>query len=130
MALTRYSEWTGLVAGGPFGRSCDHLQNRWSASLAMSTDGSFPSRPRQFLNSNRHDGHYIPLRSTDTFPSVNMRSESNPIRFAEVAGPHYPCLNRLLAPEGLKYPRIGEFCCRSWHRRALPYVAQGLFRRG
>jgi hypothetical protein len=24
------------------------LQNRWSASLAMSTDGSFPSRPRQF----------------------------------------------------------------------------------
>jgi hypothetical protein len=22
--------------------------NRWSASLAMSTDGSFPSRPRQF----------------------------------------------------------------------------------
>ncbi len=27
------------------------LQNRWSASLAMSTDGSFPSRPRQFLNS-------------------------------------------------------------------------------
>ena len=31
------------------------------------------------------------------------------IRFAEVAGPHYPCLNRLLAPEGLKYLRIGEF---------------------
>src|SRR6202035_3808208 len=28
------------------------LQNRWSASLAMSTDGSFPSRPRQFLNTN------------------------------------------------------------------------------
>src|SRR2546422_9849406 len=27
------------------------LQNRWSASLAMSTDGSFPSRPRQSLNS-------------------------------------------------------------------------------
>ncbi len=26
----------------------DHLQNRWSASLAMSTDGSFPSRPRHF----------------------------------------------------------------------------------
>src|SRR6266550_7132967 len=26
------------------------LQNRWSASLAMSTDGSFPSRPRQFSN--------------------------------------------------------------------------------
>jgi hypothetical protein len=24
------------------------LQNRWSASLAMSTDGSFPSRPRHF----------------------------------------------------------------------------------
>ena len=24
------------------------LQNRWLASLAMSTDGSFPSRPRQF----------------------------------------------------------------------------------
>src|SRR5712692_5763736 len=53
------------------------LQNRWSASLAMSTDGSFPSRPRQFLNSTPHDGHHIPLRSTDTFPSVNMRSESN-----------------------------------------------------
>ena len=29
------------------------LQNRWSASLAMSTDGSFPSRPRQFLYSTR-----------------------------------------------------------------------------
>src|ERR1700730_1099252 len=31
---------------------CDFLglQNQWSASLAMSTDGSFPSRPRQFLN--------------------------------------------------------------------------------
>jgi hypothetical protein len=25
------------------------LQNRWSASLAMSTDGSFRSRPRQFF---------------------------------------------------------------------------------
>src|SRR6202035_2578331 len=25
------------------------LQNRWSASLAMSTDGSFPSRPRHFV---------------------------------------------------------------------------------
>ena len=28
------------------------LQNRWSASLAMSTDGSLPSRPRHFLNTN------------------------------------------------------------------------------
>ena len=27
----------------------DHLQNRWSASLAMSTDGSFPSRPPPFF---------------------------------------------------------------------------------
>jgi hypothetical protein len=30
-----------MGSGGPLG-----LQNRWSASLAMSTDGSFPSRPR------------------------------------------------------------------------------------
>src|SRR5205085_12038185 len=31
-------------SGGPLG-----LQNRCSASLAMSRDGSFPSRPRQFF---------------------------------------------------------------------------------
>jgi hypothetical protein len=32
-------------------RCARELQNQWSASLAMSTDGSFPSRPRQSLNS-------------------------------------------------------------------------------
>ncbi len=37
-----------VAASGPRGRCIDHLQNRWSASLAMSTDGSFPSRPRHF----------------------------------------------------------------------------------
>ncbi len=31
-------------------RNFVELQNRWSASLAMSTDGSFPSRPRQNSN--------------------------------------------------------------------------------
>src|SRR5690349_2020025 len=30
--------------------------SRWSASLAVSTDGSFPSRPRQLLNRNLQDG--------------------------------------------------------------------------
>jgi hypothetical protein len=40
-----------MVTCGRCGSSWDHLQNRWSASLAMSTDGSFPSRPRQSLNS-------------------------------------------------------------------------------
>jgi hypothetical protein len=38
-------EWTPAdVLNWAFGE----LQNRWSASLAMSTDGSFPSRPRHF----------------------------------------------------------------------------------
>jgi hypothetical protein len=39
---------TDALAYGRRGLFCDHLQNRWSASLAMSTDGSFPSRPRQY----------------------------------------------------------------------------------
>ena len=30
--------------------------SRWNASLAVSTDGSFPSRPRQLLNRNLQDG--------------------------------------------------------------------------
>jgi hypothetical protein len=42
------SRRTNRAQDGHSGRSRDHLQNRWSASLAMSTDGSFPSRPRQF----------------------------------------------------------------------------------
>jgi len=37
--------WTSMDA---MNRSFVDLQNRWSASLAMSTDGSFPSRPRHF----------------------------------------------------------------------------------
>jgi hypothetical protein len=41
------SRQTDVVAGGHQGPSWHHVQNRWSASLAMSTDGSFPSRPRQ-----------------------------------------------------------------------------------
>src|SRR5213076_3084712 len=41
--------WRTVANAG--GRCARELQNRWSASLAMSTDGSFPSRPRQFLNS-------------------------------------------------------------------------------
>jgi hypothetical protein len=32
----------------PGGQRARELQNQWSASLAMSTDGSFPSRPRKF----------------------------------------------------------------------------------
>ncbi len=42
------SERSPMDAGGGPGRSLLVLQNRWSASLAMSTDGSFPSRPRHF----------------------------------------------------------------------------------
>ncbi len=41
--------WRTVANAGE--RSTRELQNQWSASLAMSTDGSFPSRPRQFLNS-------------------------------------------------------------------------------
>jgi len=36
-----------------------NFTNRWLASLAMSTDGSFPSRPRQFLNMNLIVGPYV-----------------------------------------------------------------------
>jgi hypothetical protein len=43
-------EWTPVDA---LNDSFVELQNRWSASLAMSTDGSFPSRPRQFFNSSQ-----------------------------------------------------------------------------
>jgi len=43
------SQWTNVAASGRRGRCRDYLQNRWSASLAMSTDGSFPSRPRHVL---------------------------------------------------------------------------------
>jgi hypothetical protein len=39
------TEWTSVDA---LEQKLLELQNRWSASLAMSTDGSFPSRPRQF----------------------------------------------------------------------------------
>ena len=46
-ALLNNTEWTSADA---LNRAFVELQNRWSASLAMSTDGSFPSRPRQFLN--------------------------------------------------------------------------------
>jgi hypothetical protein len=46
-ALRPDSQWTDVAASGRRGRCGDYLQNRWSASLAMSTDGSFPSRPRQ-----------------------------------------------------------------------------------
>jgi hypothetical protein len=42
------SRRTIVVGGGRPGLFRHYLQNRWSASLAMSTDGSFPSRPRQF----------------------------------------------------------------------------------
>jgi hypothetical protein len=45
--LTLNSRRTDLVIAGRRGRSRHHLQNRWSASLAISTDGSFPARPRQ-----------------------------------------------------------------------------------
>jgi hypothetical protein len=38
-------EWT---LANVLNRYFVELQNRWSASLAMSTDGSFPSRPRHF----------------------------------------------------------------------------------
>jgi hypothetical protein len=38
-------EWTPMNV---LHRYFVELQNRWSASLAISTDGSFPSRPRQF----------------------------------------------------------------------------------
>jgi len=48
MLLKANSQRTDVAASGPNGRCRDYLQNRWSASLAMSTDGSFPSRPRQF----------------------------------------------------------------------------------
>jgi hypothetical protein len=46
-ALRPNSQRTNVAASGRRGRCGDYLQNRWSASLAMSTDGSFPSRPRQ-----------------------------------------------------------------------------------
>jgi hypothetical protein len=36
-------------------RKLVELHNRWSASLAMSTDGSFPSRPRQLPLSGLED---------------------------------------------------------------------------
>jgi hypothetical protein len=51
-ALRPNSQRTDVAASGRSGRYRDYLQNRWSASLAMSTDGSFPSRPRQFSNTN------------------------------------------------------------------------------
>jgi len=37
----------GWTSADVLNRNFVELQNRWSASLAMSTDGSFPSRPRQ-----------------------------------------------------------------------------------
>jgi hypothetical protein len=36
-----------LMSADALNRNFVELQNRWSASLAMSTDGSFLSRPRQ-----------------------------------------------------------------------------------
>src|ERR1700681_1663719 len=48
IALAPNSRWTTVVAPGRYGGCRDHLHNRWSASLAMSTEGSSPSRPRQF----------------------------------------------------------------------------------
>ena len=61
-----------MGSGGPLG-----LQNRWSASLAMSTDGSFPSRPRHFSNTNLISAPTILVRPADTFQPLNMRSDSN-----------------------------------------------------
>jgi hypothetical protein len=43
------SRRTDVAAGERRGPCRDHLQNRWAASLAMSPNGSFPSRPRHFL---------------------------------------------------------------------------------
>src|ERR1700682_1698825 len=50
IALAPNSRRTTVVARGRHGGCRDHLQNRWSASLAMSTDGSFRWRPCHFLN--------------------------------------------------------------------------------
>jgi hypothetical protein len=52
--LRTITQWTPADA---LNHSFAELQNRWSASPAMSTDGSFPSQPRQFLNTNLIAGH-------------------------------------------------------------------------
>src|SRR5439155_16893330 len=47
------------------------LQNRWAASLAMSPDGSFPSRPRQSLNPGQ--SHHRTGR--ETIKRIGIRSK-------------------------------------------------------
>jgi hypothetical protein len=53
------SQGNAAAYGGRHAHREDRLQNRWSASLAMSTDGSFPSRPR-----------HCPLRGHRPRPSL------------------------------------------------------------
>ena len=66
--------WRTLANAG--GRCARELQNRWSASLAMSTDGSFPSRPRQFEFET--DATAVALCSeTLATLRLSMRSDSN-----------------------------------------------------
>ncbi len=67
------SEQPMMGSGGRRGREFLVLQNRCSASLAMSRDGSFPSRPRQ---SQIRDGAFAPLRLS----CMSQRNQSSAFR--------------------------------------------------
>ena len=72
----RLQDKPGWTATDALNRKLVELQNRWSASLAMSTDGSFPSRPRQ-----------IPI--SDLMPGRSNRFVAGKVHLA-AANPQWP----------------------------------------
>ena len=90
-----------MGSGGPLG-----LQNRCSASLAMSRDGSFPSRPRQLPLSGLEDLRF------DVAVEINSRPErldppKRLLRLAVEAGCGFAIDTDAHAPEQLGWQMRG-----------------------